>query len=113
MCPHFQQRISRYHTGDLSVAEARQVQLHLELCKGCRTAAESIEKANSPVPSNLRFAAERMDDETFSHLRARIGEELLEESASRDLRSRLTKPWWLYAGAVVLAVAVGTARFIL
>src|SRR5207248_2362814 len=108
-----QYRVQAYFDGEVDALSAIDIERHAERCPDCRTLLEDLARTRAHLRRELPF------ETAPAPLRARIGRALDEEAgapraATRALRARRTRPFWLGAlGSLGAALAAGAAVLLL
>lgn len=108
-----QYRVQAYFDGEVDALSAIDIERHAERCPDCRTLLEDLARTRAHLRRELPF------ETAPAPLRARIQRALDAESnapraATRALRARRTRPFWLGAlGSLGAALAAGAAVLLL
>ncbi|MFN0166211.1 MAG: zf-HC2 domain-containing protein [Bryobacteraceae bacterium] len=108
MTCRFQPLVVRYRAKSIAREEARRVELHLELCRDCRTLLLSSDWAPGPPE------AETDQDLAFERLRSRVAAEFITNAPGqgRPATAGFTRLRWLIGLAGGMAAAIFSLRFL-
>ncbi len=105
-CAQVREQLALFVGGDLAVAPADAVRVHLMSCRTCRSEAAALQQASAALRELGRAPVPGVDDRLFAAMHRTIVATVADGDGGALDRARLVRRWAVAAAAVLLA-AVG------